>query len=103
MLNFKVHDLDLKDSEGVGMAQCKSLDQYLISGQVSSESFITYRLLKSLTIELKHKISKSMTLTSRSLMWVKMVQHKTSDHYLTSGKISTKSIQRFRKYRLLKT
>ena len=36
-------------------------------------------------------------------MWVKMVQHKTSDQYLTSGKISTRSIQRFRRYRLLKT
>ena len=35
-------------------------------------------------------------------MWVK-VQHKTSDQYLTSGKISTSSIQRFRRYRLLKT
>ena len=36
-------------------------------------------------------------------MWVKMVQHKTSDRYLTSGRISTRSIHRFRRYRLLKT
>ena len=44
-----------------------------------------------------------MTLTSRSLMWVMMVQHKTSDQYLTSGKVSTRSIHRFKRYRLLKT
>ena len=36
-------------------------------------------------------------------MWVKMVQHKTSDQYLTSGKISTRPIQRFKRCRLLKT
>ena len=36
-------------------------------------------------------------------MWVVMVQHKTSDQYLTSGKVSTRSIHRFKKYRLLKT
>ena len=44
-----------------------------------------------------------MTLTSRSLMLVVMVQHKTSDQYLTSGKVSTWSIHRFKRYRLLKT
>ena len=44
-----------------------------------------------------------MTLTSRSLMWVMMVQHKTSDPYLTSGKVSTRSIHGFKRYRLLKT
>ena len=44
-----------------------------------------------------------MTLTSVSLMWVVMVQHKTSDQYLTSGKVSTRSIHRFKRYRLLKT
>ena len=32
-----------------------------------------------------------------------MVQHKTSDQCLTSGKISTRSIQSFRRYRLFKT
>ena len=32
-----------------------------------------------------------------------MVQHKTSDQYLTSGKVSTRSIHRFNRYRLLKT
>ena len=31
-----------------------------------------------------------------------MVQHKTSDQYLTSGKVSTRSIHRFKRYRLLK-
>ena len=36
-------------------------------------------------------------------MWVMMVQHKTSDQYLTSGKVSTRSIQGFKRYRLLKT
>ena len=28
-----------------------------------------------------------MTLISKSLMWVMMVQHKTSDQYQTSGKV----------------
>ena len=36
-------------------------------------------------------------------MWVVMVQHKTSDQCLTSGKVPTRSIHRFRRYRLLKT
>ena len=36
-------------------------------------------------------------------MWVMMVQHKTSDQYLTSGKVSTRSIHGFQRYRLLKT
>ena len=36
-------------------------------------------------------------------MCVLMVQHKTSDQYLTSGKVSTRSIHRFKRYRLLKT
>ena len=31
-----------------------------------------------------------------------MVQHKTSDQYLTSGKVPTRSIHGFRTYRLLK-
>ena len=36
-------------------------------------------------------------------MWIMMVQHKTSDQYLTSGKVPTRSIHGFRRYRLLKT
>ena len=36
-------------------------------------------------------------------MWVVMVQHKTSDQYLTSGKVSTRSILGFKRYRFLKT
>ena len=36
-------------------------------------------------------------------MWVMMVQHKTSDQYLTSGKVSTRSSHGFKRYRLLKT
>ena len=36
-------------------------------------------------------------------MWVMMVQYKTSDQYLTSGKVSTRSIRGFKRYRLLKT
>ena len=32
-----------------------------------------------------------------------MVQHKISDQYLTSGKVSTRSIRGFKRYRLLKT
>ena len=44
-----------------------------------------------------------MTLRSRSHRWIRMVQHKTSDQYLTSGKVSIRFIQRFMRYRLLKT
>ena len=44
-----------------------------------------------------------MTLTSRSLMWVGMIQHRTSGQYLTSGQVWTTSIQGFRRYSLLKT
>ena len=36
-------------------------------------------------------------------MLVVMVQHKTSDQYLTSGKVSTRSIHGFKRYRLIKT
>ena len=36
-------------------------------------------------------------------MWVVMVQHKTSDQYLMSGKVPTRSIHGFRRCRLLKT
>ena len=37
-------------------------------------------------------------------MWVIMVQHKkTSDQYLTSGKVSTSSIHGFKRYRFVKT
>ena len=35
-------------------------------------------------------------------MWVVMVQHRTSDQYLTSGKVSTRSINGFKRYRLVK-
>ena len=36
-------------------------------------------------------------------MWVMMVQHKTSDQYLTPWKVSTSSIHRFERCRLVKT
>ena len=36
-------------------------------------------------------------------MWVVMVQHKTSDQYLTSGKVLTRSIHGFKRYKTLKT
>ena len=45
----------------------------------------------------------SVVLTSRSPMWVMRVQNKISDQYLTSGKVSTRSIHGFKRYRLLKT
>ena len=35
-------------------------------------------------------------------MWVAMIQHKTLDQYLTSGKVSTRFIQGFKRYRLTK-
>ena len=36
-------------------------------------------------------------------MWAIMVQHKTSDQYLTSGTVSSVSIHWLKRYRLLKT
>ena len=90
----------------MGMEQRKILDQYRTSGIVSTRSiqrFKRYPILKNFNQKLQRKISKSVTLTSRSLMWVMMVQHKTSDQYLTSGKVSTRSIHGFKRYRLLKT
>ena len=56
-------------------------------------------------ISLILKNSKSLTLTSRSLRrWgVKMDQRKILDQYLTSGIVSTRSIQRFKRYQILKT
>ena len=36
-------------------------------------------------------------------MWVVMVEHKTSYQYLTSGRVSTRSIHGFKRYRLLNT
>ena len=44
-----------------------------------------------------------MTLTSWSVMWVVMVQHKTSDQYLTSGKVPTRFINGFKRYGLIRT
>ena len=44
-----------------------------------------------------------MTFTSRSLMWVLMVQHKTSDQYLTTGKVSSRSSYWFKRYRFSET
>ena len=44
-----------------------------------------------------------MTLTPRSRRWVMMVENKTSDQYLTTGKVSTRSIKKLRRYRLLQT
>ena len=45
-----VYDLHLKVTEGVGMMQCKILDQYLTSDKVSTSSIECireYRLLKN--------------------------------------------------------
>ena len=36
-------------------------------------------------------------------MWVVMVQHKTLDQYLTSGKVSTRFVHGLKRYRFLKT
>ena len=36
-------------------------------------------------------------------MWAMIVQHKTSDQYLTPGKVSIRSIHVFKGYRLLNT
>ena len=56
-------------------------------------------------ISLIMKNSKSVTLTSRSLTrWgVGTEQRKILDQYLTSGIVSTRSIQRFKRYPILKT
>ena len=52
----------------MGMVQCKILDQYLISGIVSTRSirrFKRYQILKTFNQNLKRKISNSVILTSR--------------------------------------
>ena len=53
-----------------------------------------------LDISLIMKNSKSVTLISRS---VRMEQRKMLDQYLTWGVVSTRSIQRFKRYPILKT
>ena len=53
---------------GVGMKQCKILHQYLTSGIVPTRSvqrFERYPILKTFNQKLQHKISKTVTLTSR--------------------------------------
>ena len=56
-------------------------------------------------ISLIMKNSKSVTLTSRSVRrcGVGMEQRKILDQYRTSDKVSTSSIQRFKRYSVLKT
>ena len=56
-------------------------------------------------ISLIMKNSKSVTLTTRSVRsWgVGMEQRKILDQYLTSGIVSTRSIQTFKRYSILKT
>ena len=56
-------------------------------------------------ISLIMKNSKSVTLTSRSVrrFGVGMEQRKILDQYRTSDKVSTSSIQRFKRYSVLKT
>ena len=56
-------------------------------------------------ISLIMKISESVTLTSRSVRrsGVGMEQGKILDQYPTSGIVSTSSIQRFKRYPILKT
>ena len=56
-------------------------------------------------ISLITKNSKSVTLTSRSVRrcGVGMEQRKILDQYRTSDKVSTSSIQRFKRYSVLKT
>ena len=57
-------------------------------------------------ISLIMKNSKSVTLTSRSVRrwgWVGNEQRKILDQYVTSGIVSTRSIQRFKRYPILKT
>ena len=63
--------------------------------------FHNRKVEKNLNQKLKCKIPKFVISTSQRL--VKMIQHKTSDQYRTSGKVLTRFIQRFMRYRLLKT
>ena len=51
----------------MGMEQQKILDQYLTSSKVSTRSMQRFKryLLKTLNQKLQHKMSKSMTLTSK--------------------------------------
>ena len=62
----------------VGMEQRNILDQYLTSDIVSTRSiqrFKKYPILKTFNQKLQRKISKSVTLTSRLVRGLGMVQH----------------------------
>ena len=52
-----------------------------VAGQSSSLNF-------ALGLKVLSHFSKSATLTSRTLMWLGMVQHRASDQNLTSGQVS---------------
>ena len=74
------------------MVQRKILDQYLTSGKVSmrsSQSFRRYPILKTLTKNFNVKFKKFCDLDFKVIDVGQDVQYKTSDQYLTSGKIST--------------
>ena len=84
------------------MVELKTSDQYQATGIVSTRIHTCIRDI-DIYQKLKHKVLKSLTMTSRSLRWVGMEQHETSDQFLTTDKVSTRSINMFKRYNLTKT
>ena len=84
----------------------KTSDQYLPIFKVSTWSismFKRYRLKKKLTKNFNTKFLSPWPWPQGHPGWVMMVQHKTSDHYLLTCKVSTWSISMFKRYRLMQT
>ena len=92
------------DPGWVIMVQHKTSDQYLPTRKVSTWSIYMFkRLLKTLTENFNKKILSLWPWPQGHSGWVMMVLHKTSDQYLPTCKVSTWSINTFKRYRLLKT
>ena len=87
-----------------GLSICPSIDQVKIFAQgrisrsINGRELIFYNMRMYL-----YETSRNIQKSSRSLIWVMMVQHKTSDQYLISGKVFTRSSSSFRRHSLLKT
>ena len=90
----------------VTMVLYKTSDQYLPTCKVwtwSINIFKRYRLIKTLIKNFNTKILSPWPWPQGHPGWVMMVQHKISDHYLLTCKVSTCSINMFKRYRLIKT
>ena len=84
----------------------KTSDQYLPTCKVSTRSINMvkrYRLTKTLTKNLNTKFLSLWPWPQGHPGWVMMVLRKTSDQYIPTCKVSTRSINMVKRYRLTKT